>query len=686
MKLYINRFLIAAAASTMLAACSENSWNDKLDGFDSSNTAKSEAIAYTLTPADYTYLATKLSTTVALAKENNALDALTLVGTEGCFNAQIDPEDYLPLFLANPSFPYFSLPNGSAVKVTYLTNAETDPVCAGVAAAKTYTVSIDDYQHVWESGNDYTEAFTPSKPATKNIPAILKNSAEFADATAGQYAVVNYKEATTDPVFTSAPEPEVPTFTLSSVLGSYAVGDDITVNGIVMAVSTQGCVVSDAAGSIFCYRPNGNNDLKVGDQVVFNTTVGSYNYGFQTAQSMDVEVQGNQTVTYPAAKTFTGADVQSTIDNAVATSANAAPVYGSFTGTVVVSGNYINLNVDGTTFQLSPYGVSTTLKAQLTEQNGQTISFEGYAVSISSKKYLNIIITKLGSTPVTSLASVARTVSAGSRAVTLATTNQVGIYQYDGSKWAVASNVTALSHADYQAMGQSYDNLSGNDPKTFLPIFLKNKFPYAKAGDETYVAYNYYASQVTALRCDKCTFDGSEWTVAFGNATPVTAQYVKKGGKWLYSPDVVITIAYGRNIPASAAFYQPCVDWVLNNVPDGEKYVTSYKNNDYYTGASAYQNNVDLRADKAREQYPEAYQGMSDAEIVELMKTRLTQQVLPAVLPTLYPDVAPTSKGVQPYFTINYYYYTGAATLPAQVVYQIVGPAEFKYVSATWSE
>lgn len=684
MKKYINRFILLSATALLTAACSENEWNDKLDGFESSKQPASEVVEYTLTPTDYSFIANKLASAKSLASANDASAALALVGSQGCFNAQIDPEDYLPLFLENPSFPYFALSNGSAVKVTYLTNAETDPVCAGVAAAKTYTVSNEDYKYIWESDNDYTEAFTPSKPAAKNIPTLLKVSAEFSDAKAGDYVMVNYKQAATDPVFTTEPTPDVPVFTPSSVLGSYALNDEITVNGIVMAVSTQGCVVSDAAGSIFAYQPAGYSNLKVGDQVVFTTTVASYNYGYQTPKNMELEVVGNQTVTYPTPKVFDGAELQSTIDNAVASGSLTPPVYGSFTGTVVVSGNYINLNVDGTTFQLSPYGVSNTLKAQFTD--GATVNFEGYYVSISSKKYLNVIITKFGSTPVTSLSAVARAASADSRAVSLATTNKVGIYTFDGTKWTEATGIVALNHADYQAMGQKYDNLSGTSPESLLPIYLKTNYPYAQDGNQVYIAYNYYTGSETVIHCDKCVYNGSEWNIEFDGATSVTAQYVKKNGKWLYSPDVVVTIAYGRNIPESSAFYQPCVDWVLKHVPDGAEYVTSYGNNDYYTGASAYQNNVDLRPDKAREQYPAGYEGMTDDEIIEVMKKRFTEEVLPDVLRDLYPDVAPTAKGVQPYFTLNYYYYTGSATLPAQAVYQIVDKATFKFESATWSE
>ena len=48
----------------------------------------------------------------------------------------------------------------------------------------------------------------------------------------------------------------------------------------------------------------------------------------------------------------------------------------------------------------------------------------------------------------------------------------------------------------------------------------------------------------------------------------------------------------------STLYYQTCVDWVKAQIDDktGATYVTSYGNNEYYSGTSAYQGNVDLRA------------------------------------------------------------------------------------------
>lgn len=276
--------------------------------------------------------------------------------------------------------------------------------------------------------------------------------------------------------------------------------------------------------------------------------------------------------------------------------------------------------------------------------------------------------------------------AAGSRAVTVASTSENAMYSFNGSAWTAVNNMTVLNHADYQSMGQSHDNLSGTTPAEVLPIYLARTYPYAVADDVRYVVYYYYNGSETVTRCAECRFTGTEWTGGFNGTTLVTAQYVKKNGKWMYSPDVTITLPAGRGVEISTLYYQTCVDWVKNNVPDGPKYVSSYGNNEYYCGTSAYQGNVDLRGNKAIEQYPDGYKGKTEEEVVALEKKRFEEEVLPAALAILHPDAAPTAAGVEPLYIINFYYYTGSATLPATVIYRVTAPATFTYESCTWNE
>ena len=96
-----------------------------------------------------------------------------------------------------------------------------------------------------------------------------------------------------------------------------------------------------------------------------------------------------------------------------------------------------------------------------------------------------------------------------------------------------------------------------------------------------------------------------------------------------------------------------------DNVPDGASFVTSYGNNDYYTGASAYQGNIDLRPGSARNQ-SSTYDDMTDDEIVALMKERFEKEVCPGVLGVLYPNLAPVGD-FEPTVTIHFYSYNGSS-------------------------
>lgn len=678
MKKYIKSFIVIAAAAATLTGCDDNSWNDKLEGFTPEVPADAETIEYTMSAADYKILA-GLSANKALAGDENAA-ALSAVGSQGYFTEQIKPQDYIPAFLSQETFPYFALPNGSAVKVTYKYAAEMSPEMEGIVNAESYTLEEADYQSVWGSDTDFANSFAPAHTAAKSLPALLKT--KFPAAAAGDYMIVTYNTSATDPVFGGGGStPDVPAFTQSSVLGSFAKGDALDINGVVMAVSTQGPIVADAAGSIFAYLPSNNADLKVGDQINIAATVSSYNYGYQLASGAEADVKGSQAVTYPTAKAWTGAEIDAYVADAMATGADPVkPVYSKFTGTVTVSGNYINIVLDGTTVQLSPYGPSATLKSLLTD--GATVQLEGYVVAIASKgKFLNTIITKVGSTDVTNLAATHRSVT---RAAQVTSTVENVVYTFNGTTWAPATNTVMLNPADYTAMGQNYGNLSGNLPATLLPTFLKQKYPYAVTDDALLVVYKYYDGSANSIRVTRCVYDGAEWTAEVGNVVSETSQFVKKNGKWQYSPDVNITLPAGKGIAISTLYYQTCVDWVAANVPDGAKYVTSYGNNEYYCGTSAYQGNVDLRPSAARTQYAAGYEGMTDDQIVAVEKQRFETEVFPAALAILHPDAAPVN-GIEPLYTINFAYYTGT-TQNAVIVYKVTGLAKFEFQSCTWND
>ena len=389
MKKYINRLAILSGCAVALVACDENSWNDDLDGFEVPVQTETQTIDYTMTSVDYNTLA-GLSTAKAYAGDKQ--NELKAVGSQGYFTDVITAEEYIPFFLSQERFPYFTLDNGSVVRVTYNTTAGQPDAVVGAVNAEKYTVTLEDYMAAWDSEENYTEAFTPSTPAARNLPKILK--AAYPDAASGDYVIVNYNEGATDPVFNA---PEEPAFEMSSVLGSLEKGSTIDIKGYVAAVSTQGPIVTDAAGSVFVYLPTNNSELKVGDQVeIAGASVSTYNYGFQIAKGAEAVVVGNQAVTNPTAKTWTGAEIDAFKEASMAADATPlTPIYSKFTGTVSVSGNYINIILDGTSIQVSPYGANDAVKAEMVD--GATVTFEGYVMALASKgKYLNTVITKIG--------------------------------------------------------------------------------------------------------------------------------------------------------------------------------------------------------------------------------------------------------------------------------------------------
>lgn len=674
MKKYINRLVVLSGCALALVACDDNSWNDKLDGFEVPVQNNTQSIDYTMTSVDYATLA-GLSTAKTYAGDN-ASD-LKAVGSQGYFTDVITAEDYIPFFLGQERFPYFFADNGSVVRVTYNTTAGQPEKVVGVVNADKYTVTTEDYITAWGSDVDYTEAFAPSAAASRNLPKILK--AAYPDAAAGDYVIVNYNQSATDPVFNT---PEEPAFEMSSVLGSLTKGSTIDIKGYVAAISTQGPIVTDAAGSVFVYLPSNNSELKVGDQVeISGASVSTYNYGFQIAKGAEAVVVGNQSVTAPAPKAWTGTEVDAFVSSSMASDATpVTPIYSKFTGTVSVSGSYINIKLDGTTVQVSPYGANNAVKEVLTD--GATVTFEGYVMALASKgKYLNTVITKVGEQSFSTLAVAAGAVS---RAVEVASESFNAIYTFDGSAWTAPSDMVVLNHSDYQAMGQKYDNLSGTTPEAVIPTYLGQKYPYAQADDVRYVVYNYYNGSATVIRCAECTFNGTEWTGGFNGTTVMTAQFVKTGGKWEYSPNVTITLPAGKGIEISTLYYQTCVDWVAANVENGPAYVSSYGNNEYYCGTSAYQGNVDLRPSAAKTQYA-GYADMADEEVVALEKTRFESEVFPAALAILHPDAAPTASGIIPVYTINFYYYDGT-THAATIIYEVTAPATFEFQSCTWND
>lgn len=670
MKINILKSLLLGASVVALASCSENSWNDKLDGFEDGGEPQDvQTISYTLTDADYATIAS-LSDNKALAGDANA-KALKAVGTQHYFTQEIPAADYVPAFLSSSSFPYFTLSDNSAIKLTYNVAAAAPAELTSINAASQYTVSTADYQTVWGSEEDYAECFAPSHTAAKSLPGILKNA--YPNAANGDYAIVTYKTSDTDPVFENGSDP---TFSESNILGTVKKGDtNVAVSGVIMAQSTNGFILADKGGSIFVYFKSGfaPDDFPIGSQVKADATISSYNTGLQIdAAKSTFTVVGKQKLKYPTPTIFTATVLEGQLGRK-----DALAMYGQMTGTVAINGNNINILMGSDKIQGGVYYVTKDLKAKL--KDGENVTVTGYFIAIAGKRYCNFVATDI--TPATKGVQPATVAN-------IASETAYAVYQYNGSSWKVADNTVVVQNADYTAMGQKYTNLT--DPDYYLPIWLKTTYPYAKADDALFVVYRYYANQTTTWQCDQYTFNGSEWILNNG-VTQETSQFVKRNGKWFFDPSVTINLVRSGDTSISKLYYQTCVDWVYENIDrplgstsitSGVGYVTKYGNNEYYSGTSAYQNDVDLRAESAKAQYPAGYEGMTNDQIVELMKKRFSEEVLPAALAKINPDATPVP-GLQVIYTINFVAYDGA-NHDCTAKYEVTGKGQFKLIECTW--
>lgn len=670
---------LIASCLVALSSCDPNDWNDKLDGFDGDKgITNKQMIAYTFTDADYTNLAAN-SANIKQAGDILSKE-LKAVGTQHYFTDKITARDYIPNFLSDSDFAYFTLSDGSSINITYRVAGNVPEEVTNFGAASEYTVTESDYQDAWGSEEDYIEAFSPAVSAQKHIPSIL--SVEYSDAKKGDMVIVNYKQSETEPSFGGSGNEPAPGYEMTSALGSVAVGSNVTVKGLVTAICGRGFILTDNSGSILVYYSSGFDATayKVGDQVDVTGEVSAYNKGFQiTGTTATVTVTGNQAYSYPSAKVLDG----KACDALLGITDNQLAVFAQFTGKVTISGNYYNFTIDGAETAIGSLYQATDEQKALFESD-KTYTVTGYFTSISGGKYVNFV-------PTAAVEAKATKSRRALRAATAVTSNSVSaVYAFDGNNWKANTSINLLQAADYTAMGMKYFNLE--KPDEYLPTYLKVNFPYAKAGDTKLVAYKYYASSKTSLVCDQYTFNGSLWQKTNG-VTEESAQFVRTNGKWMYDPNVEITLPGGKGVEISTKYYQACVDWVYEHIDkplgstglkDGNFYISKYGNNEYYCGTSAYQGNVDLRPAKAKEQYPAGYEGMTDEQIETLMMDRFCKEVLPGALATLHADAAPVA-GLEVVYTINFAVYNNATTNHT-VRYKVTAPGTFEFIDCTWYE
>lgn len=302
---------------------------------------------------------------------------------------------------------------------------------------------------------------------------------------------------------------------LTSNIKDLAVGDVLDATAVVSGQCSRGLILTDNAGSILYYNTAVSlADYPIGTVVDVAGEISFYNKGLQLSNTATLTVVETIDYNYPAPVEYTG----EMVTEACAGTENMLAQYVTLQGVVTFSGNYLNVEIPGTEIVGSIYYITDDLKAELV--SGSNYQLYGYFTAFTDK-YFYIVLT--------GMEEIVPDVDPYDL------TN--AIYYFDGSNWAVAEGATVLNPNDYVKLGFTNNNLS--DPEIYLPMYMKQAFPYALAGDEMFVAYNL---KTNSASCDVLVYDGSAWKLNNNNLQDVTAAFTKNDGNWNFTKYLGVSV------------------------------------------------------------------------------------------------------------------------------------------------
>ena len=218
--------------------------------------------------------------------------------------------------------------------------------------------------------------------------AVYSFAYEANTTTAARTANVVFK-ATNSSKSVSVSQPGVPP-TGQSITEIVALPDNSgveTLESVVVAKTTKGFVLSDAITAIYVYD-NGASAVELGDAVKVLATKTTYNGVPELATVTSVEKTGTSSWSHPSAKdvTATAADYSASVAE-----------YIQFIGTLKVSGNYYNVEIDGVDPAVKQGSIVNPVDALgAKDYDGKKVIVTGYFNGLSGGgKYLNVITTKL---------------------------------------------------------------------------------------------------------------------------------------------------------------------------------------------------------------------------------------------------------------------------------------------------
>ncbi|MCB5172620.1 DUF5017 domain-containing protein [Bacteroides fragilis] len=620
-----NLLMPVAVSLILLSGCKYN--DDNFEGLDDmTQPTNLMKIEYTLTDADYATISTNSvnKDSAANHKPDDLSKDLANVKTNMYLTEKITGATYIPAFLLDK---YYTADKGSSAKITYKYKEAMSSLLSEYASVKYLKPTDAEYKLVYGEN-----AFAPylNEKTEGQMSKILNE--KFKDAEKGTAVFVDYKlgEGQLENPLMWQNFEALPTGDLKELKGWFisSTGD------------TQWKVTSYDDNQYVQYSANGTKgacvgwmvtpaiSVTAGDYLAFDVTVGYYN-----ASCLSILISEN----FDGKNVGTANWVDVTSDFSIPTKPTSG--YGTFASAGKVS--------------LSAYAGKKVYVAFKYEGDGANKKTTTYQID-------NIMVGT--SIPDNSLS-----------------TPTYAVKVYDGKNWKNKSNsVYVLTYADYGDMGQSKRYFTSDVPAVnYLPAYLSKMVAYPVDGDARVVVYRFYNGKALNIYSDEYTYSAEKarWELNT-RIVDKTEQFVLSDGKWNFDPSTVVTLKAEKGNVEAAAFYQAITDWVKENHPE---YVTSYGNNDYYYGGSAYNNNFDFRPSAWKAQNASAYGSMSDADLTKLMFERLPEAFLPG-LKAIYGS-ADVVEGVDVFYTINFAIYDGSSTTQYTIKYKVTGKGQFEYVA-----
>lgn len=254
-----------------------------------------------------------------------------------------------------------------------------------------------------------------------------------------------------------------------------------------------------------------------------------------------------------------------------------------------------------------------------------------------------------------------------------------------------ATSRFTLSVADYDQMGTGANkNFSSSSSITsLLNTYLKIKCPFALANEVKVVSYMFYDSNKTIKKQYRIlTFDGQNWKNK-------VEQYIYNGKEWLIDPTIYINQTTNdrtkdtEGYPGNMSNMFSVIVHAVKADASIAKYISSYKNDEYYYGASAYQGNFSFQysvREAAPYSDPDLIALSNEADKINLMFNRVNEAII-IYLKYAYPDLKPTtSDGLNQYVSITFKVYerysSGTNTNTYQAKFQCTSasPVAFKFI------